>query len=111
MKNSRKYLLPSLLLISVFVNACTLFAGDKPRDPVTLPDAKDVEMFMIVSKNGKIDFVGAGDKALREYHIGDERPINIEKILPGKVIKTIDQVLIFSGSPTCIGHDGWVRCR
>ena len=106
------YLLSALAVTTLLLNGCSLFHGEQVRDPVTLPDAKDVEMFMIISKDGKVDFVGAGDnKDLREYHIGDERPINIEKVLPGKVIKTIDQVIIFSGSPTCVAHDGWVRCR
>ena len=105
MKNNRKYILPSLLFISIFINACSLFAGGGfyDRDPVELPDVKDVEMFAIVTKGGNLKFVAPKDGKIKEIRIGDERPINIAKILPGKVIKTIDQILIFSGSPTCAG--------
>jgi hypothetical protein len=78
-------------------------------DPVYT--AIDSDIHMEIKKNGKVEIKHPNGKKLKKIKVGTERPIDINKFLPGKVIKTIDSIVVFSGSPVCVWHDGWIICE
>jgi len=112
-----------MLAMTFLLFACASLADNKDKDDdrdkddniklsvkVSKDTAENAEIVIVLGKGGKLDFYGVQNKELRKYHVGEERPINIEKILPKEKIKTLDQLMIFSGSPSCISRDGWVYC-
>jgi len=123
MKNNKIYSYIVILILPFLLNACSLFSS-KGVEAQQIPPVGDVdvtlklpqaaadnaEIFIVLGKEGKVDFVGKNNKPLRKIPIGDERPIVIEKFFPGEVVKTLDQIMIFSGSPSCLQRDGFFIC-
>jgi len=125
MNKKSLYAYVTVIALAFLSNACAATGKDddqKPSKPhpdedkisVTLKVpksvAKDAEIFIVIGKGGKLEFVGAKDKELRKYHVGEKRPIRIKDFLPKEKIETLDQITIFSGSPSCIIRDGWIIC-
>ena len=73
-------------------------------------DFPDAEMMIVVGKGGKVDFVGAHNNTLRCYHVEKKCPFDIESFLSDEKTKTLDQITIFSGSPSCVIRDGYMIC-
>ena len=91
MKKKNLYSIVTIIALAFLSNACAATGKDdddkhptkKPHSDddvasvtLKLPKnvAEDAEIFVVIGKGGKLEFVGAKDSELRKYHVGENAP-------------------------------------
>ena len=115
MKNKTTYILGLALTISIIFNVYASKHHEPKNHDIKALNflAKKIKDRVIITfdEEGNTEIIGPnGQKAIKDFKIGDERPIDILKYTEGKPIKKLDTITIFSYNPRCVWQDSRIRC-